>query len=128
MAHRLREIREKVLELSLEEFAEKVGLGSGKPDKWYLQRVQRIETGQTRLNEDMIDDICKTFPHIEPWHFFKEPTNERLIDVHSKLLYALGELSEPEQEIAVNAFVSGLNISKPEIKKNDIKKADTKKS
>ena len=106
MAHRLKEIREKQLDLSLEKFAEIVGEKTGKQEKWYFQRVARIESGKTRLNDQMIEDICEAFPQISPWHLFADP-EDVYPEAHRAIVQAYLNLSPPEQELLDKLMFQG---------------------
>lgn len=116
MINRLKEIREKTLKLSLEEFANQVGENTGKHDKWYFQRVQRIEKGATRLNEDMIEDICAAFPQLQPWHFFTDPA-KLYPPEHKAIVDAYLTLSPAEQSVVDKIFnqdLGGKHMAQPQ--------------
>ena len=119
MANRLRFIREKVLRITQESFAEKVAERSPEPDRWYLQRVARIESGKTKLNEEMVDDIIRAFPELSPNMLFNQgddPQDGEFSQAHAVMLTGLKE----EEARAFEDVASSLRNAKSDMEREVI--------
>lgn len=121
--NRLRHIRKNVLRLSsIEKLADLLG---GEAEGWYQQKLQRLETGKTRMTEadafEMAAKLQQAGYDVEAWHFFTDPEqHERAMNEREKaLLETYRGLSEQEQQIYLNmgeAFIKDKH-AKPEQKK-----------
>lgn len=103
MSHRLKELRKNDLKLSLDRFTEIIGAASENPEKWYPEKISRVERGDTRLNDEIVEAICNAFPGIEPWHLYVDP--KTLPSENDKEILARYHKLESHLKAAVDAIL-----------------------
>lgn len=100
MNERIKELR-KVLGLSREEFANKLGLNS-------RGKIENIELGRTSLDEPFLDLICKTYNINPKW--LRTGRGEMFIELSKdeQIEDFIGELLSDEEDSFKRRLISGL--------------------
>jgi len=123
----LKYVRDEILQLSQDKFAERMG---GEEKGWYKQRVSRLEKGYTHLNDETINDIRAVFPQISysmllEGHELEGTTSdidplEALPEDERKLLENYRGMAERDRSIYRNmadTFVTDRDKPKPKKRK-----------